>query len=210
MDADIHSDPLPPGAIARLGTRGRQDGGYLFTGRALAFYSVAFSPDGKTAATAEESGLRLWDTRSGREKRRLLWNQDDGVADVAFSPDGRLLACGDHEGLVRVWEMPSGRQKQQFERLEKRDMNQRLKTVAFIDNRILVAGTNNGIKRLWDVAQGRVLHTFDRSDGWTLDGIVVSSGKKMLATADANGRVIRLLDADGSRAAARLGPRGCD
>src|SRR5262245_16615656 len=64
--ADLHGDPLPPGALVRLGTiRFR----YAAT-------SVAYSPDGKLlAAAGADNHIRLFDPATGREIRRLAGHQ---------------------------------------------------------------------------------------------------------------------------------------
>ena len=59
---DAQGDPLPAGALLRIGTSRYRDGGS--TNEAI------LSPDGKTVATASEAGIMLFDLATG--KRTLL------------------------------------------------------------------------------------------------------------------------------------------
>ena len=64
------------------------------TGHKQTVYSVAFSPDGETLATAsDDSTLKLWNVDSQQELlsvRRL----GGALRGLTFSPDGRLLVGG--------------------------------------------------------------------------------------------------------------------
>ncbi len=70
-------------------------------------WGVAYSPDGRTVATAsrDASGhgkLVLWDVASS--KARIWLEQPFGVRSVAFSPDGGMLAAGGWDNVVRIYE----------------------------------------------------------------------------------------------------------
>jgi WD40 repeat protein len=67
--------------------------------------SVAFSPDGRTRASADTHGTVIrWDTRTGEQPGR--WQLPSGVHKVAFSPDGRYLATANANGTVKIVQLP--------------------------------------------------------------------------------------------------------
>ena len=78
---------------------------HTLTGHTNAVYSVAFSPDGSTLASADLDGIiRLWDVETG-EYLRTLEGHTGSVYSVAFSPDGSTLASGSADGTIRLWEL---------------------------------------------------------------------------------------------------------
>jgi WD40 repeat protein len=85
---DRHGDPLPPGALVRLGTiRYRQE---------TPIEQIVYSPDGRFAASdGDDADVRIWDGRDGRLLRRI----EVGPAEIralAFSPDSRALAVASY------------------------------------------------------------------------------------------------------------------
>jgi WD40 repeat protein len=79
---DAHGDPLPSGALARLGT--------VRFRHASAVNAMAFSSDGKILVSAG-STTRLWDVDTGKELGHLR-SQHATIFSVAISPDAKIIA----------------------------------------------------------------------------------------------------------------------
>src|SRR5215469_4338318 len=77
-------------------------------------FSVALSPDGKTALSGGgDETLRLWNLTSGREIRKF---QGSGVVySVAIAPDGKTALSGGGDDTLRLWDLASGREIRKFE-----------------------------------------------------------------------------------------------
>ena len=116
--------------------------------------SVAFAPDGKTALCGAlyDGKLRLFDTTSGKELKRLP-GHTDWVVCVAFAADGKVALSGGLDKSIKLWEVASGRLLRTFSL-----KNVVLSSVCFSPDgwRVLSAGSD-GVVRGWDTFTGQEL-----------------------------------------------------
>jgi WD40 repeat protein len=150
--------------------------------------TVAFSPDGRTLASASgDNTIWLWEVASGRELR-ILTAHTGQVLSVAFSPDGATLASGSSDHTIKLWELPGGTQSRTLT-----GHTDFVLSVAFSpDGRTLASGGwsvwspywgwDYAAIKLWDVASGRELRTLHENDVYSVafspDGRTLASSSQ--------------------------------
>ena len=172
--ADQNGDPLPKGALARLGTTRLRHGADVTY--------VAFGADGKTLLTAGQDGtIRLWNLAQRKEIRRFdrprpvapklppkenkpirpenfmqLMNgarNAGGSFRVALAADGKTLAAAGGN-VVQLWAVETGKELRQIQ-----GPPGGLAGLLFSpDGRTLAGRTSGGGLFLWAVATGKELH----------------------------------------------------
>jgi WD40 repeat protein len=97
----------------------------LATGKPLAHIACgdidrtrpAFSPDGRTLATCEADGFRLWNVATGRQVHyQPAHERQHGISrafadTMVFAPDGRRLLTGHADGSILVWDVSAAGQR---------------------------------------------------------------------------------------------------
>ncbi|WZO99355.1 serine/threonine-protein kinase [Isosphaeraceae bacterium EP7] len=115
--------------------------------------SVAYSPDGKLAATAsEDRTVRIWQAATGEPAGPAL-EHPSGVRSVAFSPDGKTLLTGCDDSSARVWDLATGRRVGPPLAHESSILSVALSP----DGKTALTGGTDGTARLWDISTGRPL-----------------------------------------------------
>jgi RNA polymerase sigma factor (sigma-70 family) len=171
---DLAGDPLPPGSIARLGTMRFRHG--------KAFEAIAFSPDGKTIASAGVGGsLVLHDVATGKKLHSFRGEEAASLyhPPVTFAPDGKTLASSVGRGLnsVCVWGVATGKQIGQF-----RSAGKPVYYVAFNKDGRTLAGAEEHIVHVWDVQGGKTIGRIAAPDGTHFHGVVLAPDGKTLIT----------------------------
>jgi len=166
---DAFGDPLPPGAIARMGTLRLRHNGPV--------WCVAYSPDGRFLAAGTAQGqLRLWDAETGKLVRKFVDSSGALFHAVAFSPDGALLASD--KGKPGLWQVSTGKRLRGLENagglvacLAFSPDGQELALAAELDSEI----------SLYDPATGKVARRVAGHEGGVL-AVVFSKDGKTLAS----------------------------
>jgi WD40 repeat protein len=154
---------------------------------------VAFSPDGQLVALWNSKEVRLWNTSTGAEVRRVR-DFKGHLSAVAFSPDGRILAAGitkfsfknnhrDYKSEVRTWDVATETEKKVMP-----VTTQYISSLVFAlsGQQLLIGGTHREGTRsvatleLADVETGSLGRLESRGEG-NASSLVVSPNGQMVA-----------------------------
>jgi RNA polymerase sigma factor (sigma-70 family) len=168
---DAFGDPLPAGALARLGTVRFRHGNGVFL--------IAFSADGKKivfgGSGAVDNAIRMVEASTGKELRTFAVKPQEKPSGLDLSQDGNILILSSFnfkkpEGAFVAWDTASGKE------LARIDCGkQPPDVVVFSPNgrvfvtqeRQRIGNTNNFQTRMcvWDAPTSKLLHEFKDLEG---------------------------------------------
>ena len=107
--------------------------------------AVAFAPDGKSLAAADEKGmLSVWDVGTGERFQSMAFEQDF-LLSLAYSPDGRSVAVAGKTRTIRLWDPVTGQ-----ELLSLDGHKAQVNGLAFSpDGSVLASCSHDGAVKLW-------------------------------------------------------------
>jgi RNA polymerase sigma factor (sigma-70 family) len=151
---DAHGDPLPAGALLRLGGLRFRHGDVV--------ERLVYASDGKRLASAGGGAVCVWDADTGRLLHRFEGERDVAgfVVQMAFSPDGKALAFATLAGKVSLWDLITGKR-----------LWQRAGSACFFlpDDKTLLTGGQirlpDGTKRKDDPKEREAIHCWDLAGG---------------------------------------------
>jgi WD40 repeat protein len=184
---DMHGDPLPPGALLRLGTSRFRHGGSI--------YSLACSKDGRLLVTGnagykhleQDASVVVWDLASGRRVRTFP-GQAHVVRSVALAPDGKQLAVVNGYGKVLLYDLATNKELRQLE-------TESPEHVLFTPDGSTLLVSDIATVRRWDRSTLKELEPL-RGHRQRIMGLAVAANGKRIATCATDGTV-RLRDAAG-------------
>jgi WD40 repeat protein len=139
---------------------------------------LAFAPDSKSLVTAPGREVLWWDLATG--KYRVMTRLQKGIDCLAFIGDGKVLAVGDKEGGVTLWDVTAGK------KIGVLWGEECITGLAFSpDRQLLAAGVGTprvpsyGLVHLWEVAGWRPRATL-RGDTNVVTGVDFSPDGKLL------------------------------
>jgi WD40 repeat protein len=179
---DCLGDPLPPGAVARLGTNR-----FKHNSAAGSVTALHFLADGQTLVSGGGDAVSIWDLTTAKELQRFAASKGLFGPAVSLSGDSKVMAITEQaEHRIQLRDAVTGNVIRHISTGES-DAFPVLavdgRTVADVraEGPIRASGSPDGVIRLWDVSTGRLRRCLKGHDGY-IHQVAFSPDGKILAS----------------------------
>jgi WD40 repeat protein len=164
---------------------------------------LALTPDGKTLAVGNDTGIKVYDVSSGVS--RSIAQQMGRPVDVAFSPDGTKLAARWNDAAVSLWDVETGQElirlsspsvDKRTEPLARKNIFTRIpgfncwgETLVFApDSRAIAFAARGGQIGVYNTNTGDLVRLIE-TESDQLSGLAFSAnGKRILSVGESSGQ----------------------
>ena len=123
---------------------------------------VVLSPDCQTFAdihnSVDENEIELWDLQTG-EIDTTFDNRSVKVNSVAYQHDGKRLVSGDSDGVIRLWNIDTGKNR------VIQSLNKPVRSVVFSPEGTTIISVCKDDARSWDAADGKIKAELENTHG---------------------------------------------
>ncbi|MGB3717778.1 MAG: WD40 repeat domain-containing protein [Candidatus Promineifilaceae bacterium] len=113
--------------------------------------SMAYEPEGHTFAGAGGDFLAIWDLETLQQVKVFKTDEDWLFTSVEYSPSGQTLATGDTDGMVRIWDIATGKEEASLGGFLTGHRYSVMDIAFSPDGRMLATGGMDDTVRLWPV-----------------------------------------------------------
>ncbi len=151
-----------------------------FVGHTSNVLSLAVSPDSKVLISGALDGIRMWDLLQQRPLGTIV-RFDNLIYTLTISPDGQTLASGDNKGVIKLWNLSTGKLIRGFVA-----HSNAVNAVVFTRDGQLVSASRDRTIKLWNINSGKLVRSLTGHNNW-VNAVAIHPDGQTLASAGRDG-----------------------